>query len=195
MWRKKYWPFIFLFILAIFYAIKDGHNIESNQFRSRKMNAFKKNGQISGKTKNNTLQKRKEKKHFSKAKIPRRYGRILVGNEAGQFENTDAKLVMINFPHLHWKRLTRKNLLRHRIPDAQIHIKVLGSYIKIKNGKGQFVEKILVTNFKKGKERSSFNAIVDSQTGNILSTYNRTIHEHFSSSPKFQWTVHPLQNH
>ena len=177
MQKKKYWILCLFFVLTIFFST------------SEKKNAPK---EIE---KGNNREQSVTQKKVSKKNLPKRHGRILIGRKVERFEHPEEKLPLINSPDPLWKDLAKKNLLRHRSRDAEIHIKVLGSYIKIKNGKGRFVEKILVTQSKKGRPGPSFNAIVDSQTGRILSTFNRTIHEYFVPPAKFQWTVRPLLAH
>ncbi len=182
MQKKKYWPWCFFFVLALFLYTR-----EKREFVEMESTFLKKK-----------IKSRKQsviQEKMSKKIPPKRHGRILIGRDAERFKHSKAKLPLINAPHPLWQKLAIRNLLRHRAKDANVEIQVLGSYIRIKNGKGRFVEKILVTQSKKGKEGSSFNAIIDSQTGRILSTYNRTINEYFVSPPKFQWNVRPLLAH
>ncbi len=146
-------------------------------------------------TKKNTRKKLKSRRSpASPSPFPKRQGRILTGHQSKLFADHRKKLEMINTPHPNWERLAGVNLLRHRSPESKIYVKAVGSYIKVQNGKGQFVEKIIVTSLGKGGKESSFNAIVDSESGEILSTYNRTIHENFSAQQKPQWNVRAFQH-
>ena len=185
MQLKKYWPWCLFLVLALLIYTRERNQLVETESVSPQKKAEEVDSQKQGVV----------REKMSKKVLPKLHGRILVGREAERFEHSKAKLPLVNSPHSFWKRLAKKNLLRHRSEDAKIDIQVLGSYIKIKNGKGRFVEKILVTQTKKGKPGPSFNAIVDSQSGRILSTYNRTINEYFVSPPKFKWSVRPLLQH
>ena len=185
MQKKKYWPWCLFFVLALFLYTR-----EKKRFVERKSTPFKKEIEKIDSHKKTAIREK-----MSKKIPPKRHGRVLIGREVERFKHPKTKLPLINSPHPLWKKFVKRNLLRHRTQDAKVDIKALGSYIRIKNGKGRFIEKILVTQSKKGEVGPSFNAIVDSQSGRILSTYNRTINEHFVSPPKFQWNVRPLLQH
>ena len=60
-----------------------------------------------------------------------------------------------------------------------------GSYIKLVGRKARYVEKVLISYSSKfNNTPSSFNAFVDSETGRIVQTWNRTIHEDYGKNRK-----------
>lgn len=85
----------------------------------------------------------------------------------------------INKPRKDWKEKLGLGLLNHRLPGTKVFIKEISGNIKVENGKGRYVEKVIVTTITTDGTQYSFNALADSETGEVLSTWNRTIHENF----------------
>ena len=94
-----------------------------------------------------------------------------------------------------WKQLALQNFLKHRPQGSKVSIKPLGRFIqKNQYGKKQLIEKVAVTSSildKNTKRTYSFNALVDTNSGKILHTFNRTIHENLSLY-KPKWTARPF---
>ena len=136
--------------------------------------------------KEKSLEERKRKRRG-----PRRWGRLLVGSEASQFFDSQKKLNLINHFNPQWDRLVGENLLRHRSLESQVSFKQVGSYIQVNGDRGRLVEKIVVTSL--GGHKSHFNALVDSQTGEILVVFNRTIYENLAKRQRPSWSPRPLK--
>jgi Tfp pilus assembly protein PilN len=98
----------------------------------------------------------------------------------------------INQPASDWKEKLGHNLLDHRLPGTKVFIKEVSGNIKIENGKGRYVEKVIVTTITAEGKQYSFNALADSETGKVLNTWNRTIHEEFGNKPNRGMSANPV---
>ncbi|MBT7610499.1 MAG: hypothetical protein HN576_12140 [Bacteriovoracaceae bacterium] len=76
-----------------------------------------------------------------------------------------------------WKDKLSEKLLQHRDRQAKLFIKSENSVIKIQNGSARYLEQVNITFLFKGDDSNSFKAFVDSETGEILNTWNRSIHD------------------
>ena len=130
----------------------------------------------------------------NKKRIPLQSGRIISGSNIKQYKDSQAKIPMINQIDPDWPKKVRENLLRHRHPDSKVSVRPIKGYIKVKNNKGRYVEKVLVDSTSKDGEKFSFHAIIDSQSGKILSTFNHTIKENFLKQNKKLQIKIPITN-
>jgi len=111
-----------------------------------------------------------------------RAGRKLIGENLQQYLDPQQKLNMQNSINPAWPTLLANELARFQKSDTKIFLKKLDTYIKIENGNGRYLELVLISYHGKNSN-SSFNASIDSATGAIVSTWNRTIHENSKISP------------
>jgi hypothetical protein len=99
-------------------------------------------------------------------------GRIVVG----KLPKDLSKLDYINTPNEEWQKLLGEELLRFQTDKTEVIVKPLKSLIQIKGKKARYVEKVYINYIMPNKIRNSYNAFVDSETGLIIQTWNRSIH-------------------
>lgn len=106
-----------------------------------------------------------------------RGNRVLMGDINSQYENLDTPLEMINKVNNKWKESMGIDLMRFQDQSTKLMVKEELSIIKIIEGKGQYLEQVIITYLFKNGEKNSFKALVDSDTGLVIETWDRTVHE------------------
>ena len=106
-----------------------------------------------------------------------RNNRILMGDVDQKYEDENIKLRMVNEINPDWKDIMGQDLMRFQPEDTKLMVKEEVPVIKIKDGQGRFLEQVTITYLQKNGSRSSFKALVDSGTGSVVETWDRTIHE------------------
>jgi hypothetical protein len=76
-----------------------------------------------------------------------------------------------------WERNFADNQLRFLDADTKLMIKKDASLVQIKKNRVRYLEVITVNVIKDLKFSNSFTAMVDSQTGQLVNTWNVTLHE------------------
>jgi len=89
------------------------------------------------------------------------------------------KLNYKNAPREDWKALFGQDVLRFLRPDTLLHVKKEKSATIIEEGKGRYVEQVLVKLISPEGRKYSYQAFVDSENGKVIKTWNQTIHEPF----------------
>ena len=93
-----------------------------------------------------------------------------------------------------WKEKLGQNLLRFLRPDTSVYIKKQKSVSLLENDRLRHAEVVIIQLKSPEGRRYSYNAYVDSQSGKVLQTWNRTIHEFYGEKPKKlspAGTLHP----
>jgi hypothetical protein len=126
--------------------------------------------------------KEKEKLLLTNYKL--RDNRILIGDNAEKYASSFEKLPMINSQNPNWKTLLGNDLLRFQREDTKVIIKEELPIIKVIDGKGQYLEQVIITYLLKNGDRNSYRALVDSESGLVLETWDRTIHEKYKIKRK-----------
>lgn len=103
--------------------------------------------------------------------------REVVGAGLASYAQKPYQIKMQNTYNPHWKKYLLKNLLRFQPPGTTIEVKRKSSYIRIYNFKGKYIEKVLVETTLPNGQKFSFHANVDSASGHILETWDRTRYE------------------
>lgn len=106
-----------------------------------------------------------------------RQNRILMGDIDQKYEDEGTELAMINRVNPDWKEVMGEDLMRFQPDTTKLMVKEEVPVIKIEDGKGRFLEQVIITYLKKNGDRNSFKALVDSDTGAIVETWDRSIHE------------------
>jgi len=88
-----------------------------------------------------------------------------------------------------WEKNFADNQLRIMDPDTKLMIKKDASLIQIKKNRVRYLEILSVNVIKDGNNSNSFTAMVDSQTGKLLNTWNLTIHENNNELKNLKFTV------
>jgi hypothetical protein len=107
-----------------------------------------------------------------------RNNRIITGDLNKKYEDENNDLQMANSVNPEWKDIMGNDLMRFQPADTKLMVKEEVPVIKIVNGIGRYLEQVTVTYLQKNGSRSSFKALVDSETGTVVETWDRTIHEH-----------------
>jgi len=111
-----------------------------------------------------------------KSKVPK--VRMLAGREITGDRKADTKhLVWTNSFDPKWKEELGNSLLRFQESDTKVLVKKNKSVVEIRNGKGRLLEHVTVSYLHEGDDTTSFNAWVDSETGELVRTWNKTIKE------------------
>lgn len=136
-------------------------------------------------TKTEAIDKRsKEKEKLLLANYKLRENRILIGDNAEQFSTSSKELPMINKLNPNWKTLLGNDLLRFQREDTKVIIKEELPIIKVIDGKGQYLEQVIITYLLNNGDRNSYRALVDAESGLVLETWDRTIHEKYKIKRK-----------
>ena len=118
---------------------------------------------------------KEQKDNLSKYKT--RNNRVLVGDDLDNYTHSSKELEMLNTPNKDWKNLLGQDLLRFQKEDTKVIIKEELPVIKIIDGKGIYLEQVMISYLKKNGDKNYYRALVDSETGMVTETWDRTIHE------------------
>lgn len=108
--------------------------------------------------------------------------RVLIGDiQKDNYQDEQVELEMINWPNPNWKDLLGNDLIRFHNENTKVMVKEEFPVIKIQNGKGQYLEQVIVTYLFKNGNFNSYRALVDSESGIIFETWDKTVHERISA--------------
>jgi hypothetical protein len=116
-----------------------------------------------------------------------RNNRVLMGQIVNSHEDLD--LEMTNDINPDWKEMMGNNLLKFQPEGTKILVKEEKPVIQIDEGKGKYLEQVLITYLKKDGSQSSFKALIDSETGAIVQTWDRTINERLTNKKSASITI------
>jgi hypothetical protein len=117
------------------------------------------------------------KKKLIEKNTPMRSNRILIGENITEYENEKKDLEFVNTPKKEWKSLLGEDLLSFQEEDTKVIVKEEYPVIKVSNNKGIYMEQVIVTFILKNGNQNSFRALIDSESGKVIETWDRTIHE------------------
>lgn len=107
-----------------------------------------------------------------------REDRVLMGDiEKNNYQDESVELEMVNKVNPDWKNILGADLLRFQEEDTKVLIKEEFPIIKIQNGKGQYLEQVIVTFVFKNGGFSSYHALIDSDSGFVTETWDKTVNE------------------
>lgn len=108
--------------------------------------------------------------------------RVLIGDiQKDNYQDEQVELEMINWPNPNWKDLLGNELIRFHNENTKVMVKEEFPVIKIQNGKGRYLEQVIISYLFKNGNFNSYRALVDSESGIILETWDKTIHERISA--------------
>lgn len=107
-----------------------------------------------------------------------RQGRILMGEIDAKYEDDSTPLKLTNKHNPKWKDIVGVELMKFQPEETKVIVKEEVPVIKIEENKGTLLEQISVTLMQKNGFNKSFRALVNSETGEFVSIWDRTIHEH-----------------
>ena len=104
--------------------------------------------------------------------------RVLIGDiQKRNYQDEDTLLEMTNKINPNWKDILGHELIRFQTEDTKVMIKEEFPIIQISNEKGRYVNQVIVTYIEKDGMTNSYRALVDSETGSVIETWDKTIHE------------------
>lgn len=103
--------------------------------------------------------------------------RVLTGDVNKELEDEDTELQMHNAVNPEWKDNLGKSLILGQSEDTKVLVVEQTPVIEVRDGKGRYMEEVIITYLKKNGNRSSYRAMVDSSSGQVLETWDRTINE------------------
>ena len=127
-----------------------------------------------------SVKKLKDKK--TNTKLPNK--RVIFESGKSITEEDMEKLDFINEENPDWKEELSRKLLDTL--DKKPNLKVIKekSLIKLIGKKARYLEQaIVIIEYENGNE-NSFRALIDSETGKIIRSWDRTIHENFGKRPE-----------
>jgi hypothetical protein len=129
---------------------------------------------------------------ISKRKLPMRNGRFLDGINAKSFTDMTISLKYKNKVDPNWQEKLGHGLTQIHKEGTEVLILKERPVLYIKKGVAEYREQVSI-NFKLADGgKSSYRAMVDSSTGRIIYTYDRTKMEYFRNKPTGM--THPLAN-
>jgi hypothetical protein len=109
---------------------------------------------------------------------PTREGRLLTGNLGyDAFRDEALELPMKNRPARDWQGKALENLLKFQRPSTKVILAPTEQLILVVKGEGRYVEEVNVSYLFEDGHRTGFNALIDSQSGQVLNTWGQIIHE------------------
>lgn len=126
------------------------------------------------------------------AEVPRRFGRQIMGENGLEYdENAEnpKPLVFINHFNPEWKDMLGEYLLKFQEVDTKVFIQRQRGLIKLEESGARLVEEVLVNYLRPQGGQSSFKALIDSQSGEIIQTWNKTVHEDVGGENRILFTL------
>jgi len=108
---------------------------------------------------------------------------LLTGNSFDQYSDTDVELFMLNRPDPKWEKKLAHELLRFQPEGVKTIIKHERDIILVYNNQGRYLEQVIVTYLNSNGKSYSFRATVDSASGQVLKTWDRTQYEDWGKRP------------
>lgn len=117
--------------------------------------------------------------------------RIFVGPDKKTLDKVPSNLKWVNKPDKNWKEKTEKSLRLQSKAVKNITINPERSLVIIRDGNALLVESVVITLTNQADEESSFRAVIDSQTGKILETWDRSITDSMNPRDEFKFKLNP----
>ncbi len=109
-----------------------------------------------------------------------RDNRVLQGDEGAldpKYLDPKTPLPMINKVSKNWRDEMGKDLMRFQNENTKVMVHDEFSVIRIVDDQGQFLQQVAITYLLPTGERNSFRALIDSESGMILETWDRSLGE------------------
>lgn len=110
-------------------------------------------------------------------------GRMIFGQIDQEILDEEAELNAINEPDPDWKNSMAQALIDTQESSTTLFLKHLNSVVMVRGQMGRYAEEVLVTFQLPNKNISSYIALVDSQTGQMISTWSPTINHNYRAAP------------
>ncbi|MCP4913028.1 MAG: hypothetical protein GY909_07905 [Oligoflexia bacterium] len=126
------------------------------------------------------ISKPTKKKFTNYSRLPsstRAQNREILGPNPELFKKR--KVEILNRPKKEWKENLAKKLLRGRDKDkVSVFIKKEKSLIQMERNGARYIEQVVVSIHKSRFGTTGYRAFIDSETGSVLKTWDRTVHEY-----------------
>lgn len=103
--------------------------------------------------------------------------RVLTGRLAKEYGSRDLKINYLNSPSKDWKEKYAKLKLHTLKTGTKLLIKHNKSILKVTKKGAIYLEKVIISIQREGKAPSSYEAMINSETGQQVAAWNRTHHE------------------
>lgn len=103
--------------------------------------------------------------------------REVSGNEAQLFEKESNRFRYLNNINEDWQKQMAERLMRFQDERTKMYLKHEKGILQVQNGTAQYLEQVMVTFSMDDGTHYSYRALVDSEEGRILETWDRTKHE------------------
>lgn len=123
-----------------------------------------------------------------------RENRLLMGDNTQKYANEFTPLEMHNSINADWKNLLGNDLLRFQEPETKVIIREELPVIKIFDNHALYLEQVVITYILKDGTKNSYRALVDSESGLVLETWDRTIHENLGLKKHSSLEPMPMTN-
>lgn len=108
--------------------------------------------------------------------------RAILGSEEQNLYLRD-DLVELNEYNPDWESLFVEDVMRFQHPNSKLLIKHEDQVVLVNRQQLRYAEQVIVSTLRANGEVTSFKALVDSGSGQLLETWNRTIVKNFRSKP------------
>ena len=122
-----------------------------------------------------------------------RHGRILIGTDLAKYQDPMVGIKMVNEINADWKENLAEHLMRFQDAETKVMVKKEASLIKIEHGIGRYVEVVNVGYLNPDNKTMGFRAMVDSESGALISTWDRSIYGQQFKNDILKFKGNPLQ--
>lgn len=171
----RFFSFILIILLIGLYFNKKDRSHQQQHITKQKVKHAKKMNLKNMSAKNQT-QNIKKRRQPAGTKTHKQ-SREIIGQHKGPNKNT---IPMNNKVNHKWKELYKKAFFQNLDKSNQVKdfkITQKRSLIKVKQGSGQYLEHVLISYTKPNGQPFSFEALIDSQTGSVVQSWNQTRYE------------------
>ena len=127
----------------------------------------------------NVRKKENTKKRMPASKKDTFNGRTINADNPDKYNYKTGNFQISNKENPDWKDTLASDLLRFQDSTTKILIKEEESFVIIRQGTGRLVEKVVITYLHNHGKKNAAHALVDSETGKIITIWNRTRYENF----------------
>lgn len=107
-----------------------------------------------------------------------RENRVVIGEFKHElWQDPDSQVHMLNHINDDWKEKLGQHLLRFQEENITVLVRPIESYILAAKNQGRYVEEVYVSYLKNGQFLSSYRAMIDSETGEVIKTWSRSVSE------------------
>lgn len=114
---------------------------------------------------------------------PRFNDRLVLGNIDQEVVAGEKELKAINEPSPDWQNSFANYLLDTQEKETKLFLKHVDSALMVRGDQGRYTEELIVTFQLPNKNISSYVAMVDSESGQMINTWSYTVNHNFRAAP------------